>query len=144
MESASGILVSSFIEAELLPSGGDCVSPTSDALSEAFALWMCSQGVPLLPRKLPKAVELRAEAKVILNRWQQAMARSEADIAKSIELGDTILEDALHHESELQAYDFEVQLAMLDNRLIKPSNPPPELRPEHLEALRHFRSNSEA
>jgi len=95
-----------------------------------------------MPRKLPDAVEIRAEAKVILHRWQIAMAKTEADIAKSIELGDPILEDALHHESELQAYDFEVQLAMLDSRLIKPSNPPPELRSEHVEALQHFRSNS--
>ena len=96
-----------------------------------------------MPRKPPKAVEIRAEAKVILQRWQQAMVRAEADIAKAIELGDTVLEDALHHESELQAYDFEVQLAMLDSSLITPSNPPPELRPEHLEALQHFRSDAE-
>ena len=97
-----------------------------------------------MPRKLPRAVEVRAEAKVILNRWQQAMVRTEADIAMAIELGDTILEDALHHESELQAHDFEIQLAMLDKRLIKPSGPPPELRPEHLEALQHYRSRCEA
>ena len=96
-----------------------------------------------MPRKLPKAVEVRAEAKVILNRWQQAMVKSESAIAKAIELGDTILEDALHHESELQAYDFEVQLAMLDNRLIKPGEPPPESRPEHVEALKHYRAHEE-
>ena len=93
-----------------------------------------------MPRKPPDAIEIRAEAKVILHRWQQAMAKSEADIAKAIERGDAILEDALHHESELQAYDFEVQLAMLDRRLIQPSKPPPELRPEHVEALQHFRT----
>ena len=93
-----------------------------------------------MPRNPPKAMEVRAEAQVILKRWQQAMEKSEADIHTAIELGDTILEDALHHESELQAYDFEVQLAMLDNRLVEPGVRPPELRPEHLEALKHFRS----
>ena len=96
-----------------------------------------------MSRKLPQSAEIRAEAKVILRRWQQAIVKSESDIATAIELRDAILEDALHHESELQAYDFEVQLAMLDNRLVKPSNPPPELRPEHVEALQHFRADSE-
>lgn len=96
-----------------------------------------------MSRELPSAAEIRAEAKIILRQWQQAIAKSEADIATAIELSDVILEDALHHESELQAYDFEVQLAMLDNRLVKPSKPPPELRPEHVEALQHFRSDSE-
>lgn len=96
-----------------------------------------------MPRKPPRSAEVRAEARVILHRWQQAMAKSEAEIAKAIAIGDTILEDALHHESELQAYDFEVQLAMLDNRLISPSAQPPELRPEHLEALKHYRKHSQ-
>lgn len=95
-----------------------------------------------MARKPPRITVVRAEARVILHRWQQAMAKTEADIAEAIALGDTILEDALHHEGALQAYDFEVQLAMLDNRLITPGTQPPELRPEHIEALEHFRSQS--
>ena len=95
-----------------------------------------------MARKPPRSAEVRAEARVILHRWQQAMAKTEADIAEAIAIGDTILEDALHHEGALQAYDFEVQLAMLDNRLITPGQEPPELRPEHIEALRHFRDQS--
>ena len=92
-----------------------------------------------MARKPPRSTEVRAEARVILHRWQQAMTKTENEIAEAIAIGDTILEDALHHESELQSYDYEVQLAMLDNSLITPSEQPPELRPEHIEALQHFR-----
>ena len=95
-----------------------------------------------MARKPPRSAEVRAEARVILHRWQQVMVKTEADIADAIAIGDTILEDALHHESALQAYDFEVQLAMLDNRLITPGREPPELRPEHVEALRHYRKEA--
>ena len=93
-----------------------------------------------MARKPPRSVEVQAEARVILHRWQQAMAKTEADIAEAITIGYTILEDALHHEGALQAYDYEVQLAMLDNRLITPGQAPPELRSEHIEALQHFRN----
>lgn len=95
-----------------------------------------------MARRPPKSAEVRAEARVILHRWQQAMTQNESYIAEAIALGDTILEDALHHEGALQAYDFEVQLAMLDNRLISPGQQPAELRPEHIEALRYFRKQA--
>lgn len=93
-----------------------------------------------MARKPPRIAEVRAEARVILHRWQQAMSQNEADVAEAIAIGDTILEDALHHEGALQSYDFEVQLAMLDNQLLTPSEQPPKLRPEHIEALKHFRN----
>lgn len=50
-----------------------------------------------MAREPPRSAEVR----VILHRWQQAMTKTENEIAKAIAISVTIVEDALRHEIEL-------------------------------------------